>query len=73
MKKIAIEVRSGTTRLLPRTSVMRRWVNRRAGGPTADCDDIDPYARHRHTSRCGYALIHGSEARQADDYQSALW
>jgi hypothetical protein len=41
--------------------------------PTADCDDIDPYARHRHMSRCGYALIYGSEARQADDYKSALW
>src|SRR3712207_1589879 len=40
---------------------------------TADCNDIDPYARHRHTSRCSYALIHGSEAQQADDYQAALW
>jgi hypothetical protein len=42
-------------------------------GLTADCDDIDPCARHRHTSRCSYALIYGSEARQADDYKSALW
>jgi hypothetical protein len=30
---------------------------------TADCDDIDPYARHRHTPRCDYALTHGSEPR----------
>jgi hypothetical protein len=31
---------------------------------TADCDDIDPYARHRQTPpRCDYALIHGCESR----------
>jgi hypothetical protein len=34
---------------------------------TADCDEIDPYALHKHTSpRCGCALINRSEARQAD-------
>ena len=52
-------------------SVVRGFF--RTMGTTADCDDIDPYARHRHTSRCSYALIYGSEARQADDYKSALW
>src|SRR5215207_4412515 len=26
---------------------------------TADCDDIDPYARHWHTPRCDHALIYG--------------
>jgi hypothetical protein len=29
--------------------------------PTADCNDIDSCARHRHTPRCDYALICGSE------------
>jgi hypothetical protein len=38
----------------------------------ADCDDIDPCGRHRHTPRCDYALIYGSESRLQDDYQSLL-
>jgi hypothetical protein len=27
----------------------------------ADCDDIDPYARHMHMPRCDYAFIYGSK------------
>jgi hypothetical protein len=38
--------------------------------PTADRDDVDPHARHRHTPRCDYALIYGSESRKPDNYQS---
>ncbi len=30
---------------------------------TADCDDIDPYARQRHTPRCDYDLLYGYESR----------
>jgi hypothetical protein len=37
---------------------------------TANCDDIDPYERHRHTSRCGYALKYSSEVRQVDETTS---
>ena len=76
------EIRGPVTRV-DWQALIRRWTedyslfgSNRAGSylePTADCDDIDPYARHRHTSRCSYALIYGSEARQADDYKSALW
>ena len=29
---------------------------------TAQCDDIDPYARHRHMPRCDYAFIDGSRS-----------
>jgi hypothetical protein len=47
--------RGGNARaLLPRRA---RRTHPRPRSPSADCDDIDPYARHRHTSRCGYALI----------------
>jgi hypothetical protein len=42
-------------------------------GITADCDDVDLYARHRRTSRCGYALIYGSGAQSSDDYQLCSW
>ena len=38
-------------------------VEMAAIGTTADCDDIDPYARNRRTSRCDYALIYDSESR----------
>src|SRR5215216_1073963 len=31
--------------------------------PTADCDDIDPYARHKYTPRFYHALNYGSESR----------
>jgi hypothetical protein len=44
------------------------------GGSTADCDDIDPYARQCHALHCGHALLRLLSGRDGGEYRwSALW
>ena len=41
---------------------------------TADCDDIDPYARQCHALHCGHALLRLLRGRDGGEYRwSALW
>ena len=41
---------------------------------TADCDDIDPYARQCHALHCGHALLRLLSGRDGGEYRwSALW
>jgi hypothetical protein len=43
-------------------------------GSTADCDDIDPYARQCHALHCGHALLRLLSGRDGGEYRwSALW